>query len=103
LIPLRDNEFNKCKSDLKLSEMGAFGLGAIISDVSAYEGLGMHGRNCLVAGKKEWYKSIRRLIENPELRNDLGSQLKDDVLNLRNESKWRELRIQVYESLISKR
>jgi glycosyltransferase involved in cell wall biosynthesis len=103
LIPLRNNEFNKCKSDLKLSEMGAFGLGAIISDVSAYEGLGMHGRNCLVAGKKEWYKSIRRLIENPELRNDLGSQLKEDVLNLRNESKWRELRIQVYESLISKR
>jgi glycosyltransferase involved in cell wall biosynthesis len=103
LIPLRDNEFNKCKSDLKLSEMGAFGLGAIISDVSAYEGLGMHGRNCLVAGKKEWYKSIRKLIENPELRNDLGSQLKEDVLNLRNEAKWRELRIQVYESLISKR
>jgi hypothetical protein len=56
-----------------------------------------------VSGKKDWYKSIRRLIENPELRKDLGSQLKEDVLNLRNEAKWREVRTQIYESFISKR
>ena len=103
LIPVRDNQFNRCKSDLKLSEMGAFGLAAIVSDVSTYESLGVHERNCLVAGKKEWYKSIRRLIDNPNLRKDLGSQLKEDILNLRNESKWREIRTQIYENLISKR
>jgi len=103
LIPLRNNEFNRCKSDLKLAEMGAFGLGAIVSNVSAYEGLGVHERNCLVSGKKDWYKSIRRLIENPELRKDLGSQLKEDVISLRNESNWRDVRIHIYESIISKK
>ncbi len=100
---MKNNVVRLTESDLKLAEMGAFGLGAIVSNVSAYEGLGVHERNCLVAGKKDWYKSIRRLIENPELRKDLGTQLKEDVLSLRNESNWRDVRIHIYENLISKK
>ncbi len=101
LIPLRDTEFNRAKSELKMLEMGTFGLPVIVSDVEAYRSLSRHGENCLVAGKKDWYKLIRRLIENPELRKDLGSQLKEDVMQLYNESTWRKHRIEYYESIIS--
>jgi hypothetical protein len=60
-----------------------------------------HGKNCLVAGKKDWYKAMRRLIENPELRKDLGSQLKEDVMQNSNEALWRKYRMEYYESVIS--
>jgi glycosyltransferase involved in cell wall biosynthesis len=101
LIPLRYNEFNRAKSELKMLEMGAFGLGVIVSNVESYQWMSKHGKNCLVAGKKDWYKSMRRLIENPELRKDLGSQLKEDVKQNSNEALWRKYRIEYYESIIS--
>lgn len=100
LIPLKDTNFNRSKSNLKMLEMGAFGLPVIVSDVEPYQELSEHGNNCLVAGKREWYKSMRKLIDNPELRKDLGSQLKEDVIEFRNEVFWREVRTQVYENLI---
>jgi glycosyltransferase involved in cell wall biosynthesis len=103
LIPLRYNEFNRAKSELKMLEMGAFGLGVIVSDVESYQWMSKHGKNCLVAGKKDWYKSMRRLIENPELRKDLGSQLKEDVMQNSNEALWRKYRMEYYESVISKK
>ena len=103
LIPLRDNEFNKCKSDLKLSEMGSFGLAVIVSELEPYKELSKHGKNCLISNKKEWYKTIRKLIDNPELRKDLGSQLKSDIYQFRNEKDWRPIRFQLYESFISKK
>jgi glycosyltransferase involved in cell wall biosynthesis len=101
LIPLRYNEFNRAKSELKMLEMGAFGLGVIVSDVESYQWMSKHGKNCLVAGKKDWYKAMRRLIENPELRKDLGSQLKEDVIKNSNEALWRKYRMEYYESIIS--
>jgi glycosyltransferase involved in cell wall biosynthesis len=101
LIPLRYNEFNRAKSELKMLEMGAFGLGVIVSDVESYQWMSKHGKNCLVAGKKDWYKAMRRLIENPELRKDLGSQLKEDVMQNSNEALWRKYRMEYYESIIS--
>jgi glycosyltransferase involved in cell wall biosynthesis len=100
LIPLKDTEFNRAKSNLKMLEMGAFGLPVIVSDVEPYRDFSKHGKNCLVVGKREWYKAIRKLIENPELRKDLGSQLKADVIEFRNEVFWREVRTQVYKNLI---
>jgi len=103
LIPLRDNEFNRAKSELKMLEMGAFGLGVIVSDVESYQWMSKHGKNCLVAGKKDWYKAMRRLIENSELRKDLGSQLKEDVIQNSNEALWRKYRMEYYESVISKK
>jgi glycosyltransferase involved in cell wall biosynthesis len=101
LIPLRYNEFNRAKSELKMLEMGAFGLGVIVSDVESYQWMSKHGKNCLVAGKKDWYKAMRRLIENPELRKDLGSQLKEDVMQNSNEALWRKYRMEYYDSIIS--
>jgi glycosyltransferase involved in cell wall biosynthesis len=100
LIPLKDTEFNRAKSNLKMLEMGAFGLGVIVSDVEPYQDFSKHGKNCLVVGKREWYKAMRRLIENPELRKDLGSELRLNVITRRNETLWREIRFQTYENLI---
>ena len=100
LIPLKDTEFNRAKSNLKMLEMGAFALPVIVSDVEPYQELSKNKYNCLIAGKREWYKSMRKLIENPELRKDLGSQLKEDVIEFRNEVFWREVRTQVYQNLI---
>lgn len=103
IIPLRDNEFNRAKSDLKLLEMGAFGLPCIVSDIEVYKEIGKHGVNCLFSGKKDWYKSIRKLIENPSLRKELGENLRNDVLTLRNEKTWRKKRLEYYQFLIDKK
>jgi len=101
LIPLKDTEFNRAKSNLKMLEMGAFGLPVIVSDVEPYRDFSKHGKNCLVVGKREWYKAIRKLIENPELRKDLGNQLKQEVFESFNEESWRKVRTKLYENLIS--
>jgi glycosyltransferase involved in cell wall biosynthesis len=101
LIPLKDTEFNRAKSNLKMLEMGAFGLPVIVSDVEPYQELSKNGINCLVVGKREWYKSIRKLIDNHSLCTDLGLQLKEDVIKFRNEVFWRKVRMEVYENLIS--
>lgn len=80
LIPLRNNRFNNMKSNLKLLEAGFKRKAVIVSDVYPYTPMLEHGKNCLVVKhRNDWYKHMRRLIENPTLVDDLASQLYDDV------------------------
>jgi hypothetical protein len=39
-----------------------------------------HGKNCLVVkNKNEWYRHMTKLINEPNMINDLAAQLYDDV------------------------
>ena len=79
-IPLRPNRFNANKSNLKILETGFKKRACIVSPVEPYTSLIKPGKNCLTAkNKHDWYKHMVRLINNPELRYDLASQLYEDV------------------------
>lgn len=80
LIPLRNNRFNNNKSNLKLLESGFKMKAVICSDVYPYSPDLKHGVNCLkVKHKNDWYKHMTKLIDNPNLVEDLKGQLYIDV------------------------
>jgi glycosyltransferase involved in cell wall biosynthesis len=80
LIPLRDNRFNSMKSNLKLLEAGFKKKAVIVSGVEPYTPLLNDGVNCLVAHtKKDWYKHMTYLIDNPHRIEELAEQLHKDV------------------------
>jgi len=80
LIPLRNNRFNNNKSNLKLLESGFKHCAVICSDVYPYSPDLKHGVNCLkVKHKNDWYKHMTKLIDNPNMIEDLASQLYIDV------------------------
>lgn len=74
LAPILDNRFNRAKSDLKFIEYGICGIPVIASKVLPYEKAIRHGENGLLANSPaDWLKSIKRLIEDEELRRRLGA------------------------------
>jgi len=80
LIPLRKNRFNSMKSNLKLLEAGFKKKAAIVSGVEPYSPLLRDGVNCLVANtKKDWYKHMTYLIDNPHRIEELAEELHKDV------------------------
>ena len=83
IAPLKDNKFNKCKSQLKLIEAGFFRKSIIVSNIHPYTIDGIHGENCLMVdekkGHKQWAKYIKQLINDREMREHLGNNLYYDV------------------------
>lgn len=77
IAPVVDSRFNQAKSDLKFIEYGMVGLPVVASDVESYTHSIKHGENGFLAtNDKDWLKFLRRLIENPDLRESLGQAAK---------------------------
>lgn len=81
LVPLADTPFNRCKSPLKLLEAGWFKKPCVVSEVYPYTLMGQHYQNLLFVqnNKVDWHKYIKKLVENPNLRQDLGEALHETV------------------------
>jgi len=93
LAPLSENIFNFCKSQLKIIEAGFHKKAIIAQDFGPYKidiinavesggGINKLGNGLLVdTGKnhKQWYQHIKRLINNPELIQELSSNLYNTV------------------------
>jgi hypothetical protein len=100
LIPLRDNRFNKLKSNLKLIESGFKKKACIVSNVHPYEPMLKHGVNCLVVKhKNDWYKNMVKLINNPAMIEDLSEQLYVDV-QVQHIDRIAELRYRTYKKIL---
>lgn len=74
LAPLTDCTFNHSKSNLKALEMGMVEAAFVGSDLPPYQC--MEGCGLLAApdDSDSWYEAIKRLIETPELRRELGKR-----------------------------
>jgi glycosyltransferase involved in cell wall biosynthesis len=73
LVPLISGKFNDCKSDLKFIEYAMVGLPVVASKVDAYKQAIVNGENGFLAGNpKDWLKYLRRLLNNPDLRQKMG-------------------------------
>jgi spore maturation protein CgeB len=100
LIPLKDTTFNRCKSELKMLEMGAKKVSVIVSDEYPYTNIAKNKKNCLTANKKEWFKQMKKLITLPELRSELSENLYNEVKENHNIEKVNELRLELYKQTI---
>lgn len=82
LIPLDGGSFNEAKSFLKFLECAALNVAIVCTDNSEYRNVAKDGQNCLLVGNNEgeWYDAIRKLIEDPNLRLQLASAARQDVL-----------------------
>lgn len=76
LAPLRDSEFNRAKSDLRLKEYGAMGIPYVATDISPYRRfhLDSMGRSGYLArGVNDWYEAMTHLIHNESERKAMSS------------------------------
>ncbi|MFN2252121.1 MAG: glycosyltransferase [Anaerolineae bacterium] len=66
LSPLRDTDFNSCKSDIKFLDYAALGAAGVYSRVPAYEATVRHGVTGVLAGEDlaEWESAIASLVED---------------------------------------
>ncbi len=112
LAPLADNHFNRMKSPLKQVEVWSRKLPIICSDMAPYNVDGVHMKNCILIPYKknglinrkvdrDWAKAIKKLVLEPNLRDDLGNQLYEDFKVKYNLKYVTETRAQFYKSVVN--
>lgn len=79
IAPLTEDEFNRGKSHIKWMEYAMYKVPCVASRVYPYQ-MDILGKDTIRQGetgflcdKKEWYKTLKKLIENKELRETIGS------------------------------
>ncbi len=73
IAPLADTDFNRAKSWLKPLEMMSVGIPWVASPRAEYRALQKSSGVGLLAEKpKDWYRQIRRLIDDDQLRQDMS-------------------------------
>lgn len=83
VAPLKDNAFNKSKSNIKVLEYGVLGLPTVASPVYPYEKTINSEKDGIVVKKnrfKEWVKSLEYLVNNKEERIKMGTLMQHKVL-----------------------
>jgi glycosyltransferase involved in cell wall biosynthesis len=104
LAPIKDHLFNRVKSQLKVIEAGFYKKALIASNIGPYtidlkhslsNGNFVDGNALLVDERRnnsDWYKYVKKLIDNPTWAQDLGERLYEtvkDVYDLNNVTKNR--------------
>ena len=96
-IPLVDNKFNACKSDLKGLEHAALGIPCVASDVAPYRRWVEHEINGFLVKKnrtKFWIRYLTELVNNKELREQMGAEAKKKAMERdirKNIWRWEEV------------
>ncbi|MEU3281575.1 glycosyltransferase [Streptomyces antibioticus] len=73
VAPYRDTAFNRAKFPTKWLESSMLGIPLIASDIEPYRRVIRHGENgFLVRYEHEWGRLLKRLVDDPELRQRVG-------------------------------
>lgn len=106
IAPLKDTDFNSCKSNIKFLEYSTIGIPTVCSRVDAYDCVENNrtGISIKTGGAKHsrWYKALKRLVQDEELRKEMSACAKDFVLNDYNLEKQGYLYSMVYTGIIEK-
>lgn len=82
-IPLNENEFNACKSPLKMAESGFMGKTVIVSNVLPYSVDAKHMHNAWVIdprkNHKGWNKAMKAMINDRDMVAELSANLEKDM------------------------
>lgn len=98
LAPLDDNKFNRSKSSIAMQEAGALGIPCLASDVTNYRAFAekipeLKYLLCFV--NSQWETKLRALIENAQMRKELGLAMRknvEDNFNIEKEVwRWEEV------------
>lgn len=103
LIPLCNNKFNRCKSELKLIEAGFTNTAFICSDVIPYNNFSKAnlGFNFIKnPNPQEWAKSIKKIIRNPELIEEIKTKNREQILQSRTLEEINKLRYEFLKQII---
>lgn len=82
LAPLKDNIFNRAKSDLKFLEYGALGIPCLFSNVHPYADAVVHGHTGLLVTpdtSEAWYEAIVTMLAQPEARRRMADNVFAEV------------------------
>lgn len=113
LVPLQNNEFNRCKSSLKIHEFAAYKIPTVCSDIDIYrkhyselkkdQSATIHDVNIVAKNtKKDWIDSIQKLIDDYTYRSYLGLNAYEMSTNDYSESSLCQInnrRVDFYRSL----
>jgi len=83
IAPLQSSEYNRCKSELKLMELGAAGVPYVASRVTPYSRFHRLSIGCggfLASDKIDWASSLETLIRYPEVRKSMSGNGLDFTL-----------------------
>lgn len=73
LAPLKDNEFNRCKSNLRWLEMSALKIPTVCSNVEPFKKSVISDSTGMIANTpEEWIQAISELVEHKVLRESIG-------------------------------
>ena len=80
VIPLVENDFNKCKSAIKWIEMASLGVPSVTSHVSPYKEIATEENGVFVENSYgAWNKGIRMLLDDRILRAKIGGEAQRTV------------------------
>jgi GT2 family glycosyltransferase/glycosyltransferase involved in cell wall biosynthesis len=102
LIPLKYNQFNLCKSNIKWLDYSMAEIASILTDIEPYNTTVINQVNGLLVknNPRSWYEAIMDLIINPDKRKTIAKNAHEYVKNnftiQKNVMKWHD----VYSSLI---
>jgi glycosyltransferase involved in cell wall biosynthesis len=112
LAPIKNHIFNRMKSQLKVIEAGFYKKALIASNVGPYtidlkhalkNGQFTDGNALLVNehnNHSDWYKNIKKLVDNPNMITDLGERLYETVKDKYDLNNVTKTRAEFYKSLI---
>ena len=117
LAPIEENTFNKVKSQLKVIESGFHKKALIAQNFGPYQidltnavefggTINPNANSILVdsaKNHKDWYKSIKKLVTNPELIKQLGDNLYNTVKDTYSMDSVTAKRRDLYKKLVSKK
>ena len=111
LAPIKDHIFNRVKSQLKVIEAGFYKKALIASNIGPYtidlkhslqNGNFVDGNALLVDERRnhsDWFKYMKKLIDNPSWAEDLGNRLYETVKPRYDLNVVTETRAQIYKQL----
>ena len=112
IAPLADHTFNNMKSNLKQVECWTRKLPVVCTDVVPYNVHGKHLENCVLIPTKNnkggrrknldkyWYKYLKKLILEPELRKEIGENLYKEFSELYHLKNVTDKRAELYDSVV---
>ena len=104
LAPLVDNTFNAMKSQLKVLEAGFHKKPIVLSEIAPYMLDCIDKQNAFLIpqkkAKKMWAKQIVKLVNEPNLREDMGMKLYETVHRKYNLERVTKFRAEIYKKYL---
>lgn len=104
IAPLRMNEFNDSKSDIKVAECGRYSIPLVASNVGCYSDTIRNGQTGFLippGDTKEWVRVLTMLVKDQKRAKTLGSNLHNITEEMFNLNKVVHDRLNIYHALIT--